>query len=364
MELRRLLAAWLSGASVGGSLGNFDERDLLEQAYEQGVTALLADRLMRDPWAPASLRGALLEAARGLAGGALAQQATLSAVLGRLQEVGLPVMVLKGTALRTWLYPAPYLRECSDIDLLFASREAAFAAAEALRPLGFEAPYRAGRFDHEVLCRHARKRIDLDLHWALARSPALQGLPGFAQLMAASVALPGLGPDARGCGPVHALLHACVHRASNLEAGLGDRLKWLYDVHLLAARLDGTGWNELLQASRDARVCGIVRAALMASNDAYATVLPEAVLPALAEAGDHDALDAGRMGEWRYRQWRNLLALPGWRLRLAWLWERAFPDAGYLRELYGGDLSRMALARARLGRLASRISRRAGRGTG
>ena len=35
-----------------------------------------------------------------------------------------------------------------------------------------------------------------------------------------------------GLGAAHALLHACVHRASNLSAGLGDRLKWLYDLHL------------------------------------------------------------------------------------------------------------------------------------
>jgi hypothetical protein len=70
----------------------------------------------------------LREHVRDLARMELGHYAVLVAVHARLHASGIPVLVLKGTALRSWLHPQPYLRESSDIDQLFASREAAMCA--------------------------------------------------------------------------------------------------------------------------------------------------------------------------------------------------------------------------------------------
>jgi hypothetical protein len=357
MDPRHTLASAICGHALPARLSE-DEVDAWRRlAQEEGVTALLADRLVgvAPDESEGGVRAELASQGRRLAMMELGQHAALVAVLDRLRAAAIPVLVLKAAALRCWLYPQPHLRESSDIDLLFATREAAMAAVAALQAMGYAAPYPPGRFAHEVLCRHAGKRVDLDLHWGLSRNPAMDALPAFHALHARAQPLPGLGPEALGLGPVDALLHACVHRASNLETGQGDRLKWLYDTHLIAARLDGDGWEAFVAACRTARVCGIAADALEVASALFGTGLPRSAMARLREGVPHDALDARRLQDWAYLQRRSLRALPGWSARAAWLWERAFPDTGYMRELYGRDLSRAGLLRTRLSRLLGRL---------
>lgn len=356
-EWRARLAAVLAG-SIAADVADDEVEACLRCAWEEGVTGLLAQRLQAMPDAPPRLAEALAAQSRGLAMAELAQRGMLAKLLATLQAAGLPVLVLKGAALRAWLYPLPWLRESSDLDLLFRDRVDALAAVEALAALGFAAAYAPGASAHEVLCRHPGLRLDLDLHWALSASPALRSLPSFDELLAGSVPLPSYGESARGLGPADAFLHACVHRASNLQAGLGDRLKWLYDVHLLLASADDGTWDGCVDACVRARIAGIALDTLRATSSLFGTHVPVRVAEALEAARPADDIDAGRLADWRYLQWRNLRALPGWRMRLRWLWGRLFPPAGYMRELYGGEVSARTLMATRLRRLFARLGGR------
>src|SRR5690606_15503428 len=329
---RTRLAATLAGNAAAG-VAEGEAAAWLQCAWEEGVIALLAQRLQADAGAPRELMDALAAQSRGLAMAELAQRGMLVKILAALEAAGIEVLVLKGAALRAWLYPLPWLRESSDLDLLFRDRTSALAAVEALRPLGFAPAYKPGASAHEVLCRHPQ--LELDLHWALTASPALRHLPAFEVLLADSIPLPRYGGFARGLGPAHALLHACVHRASNLQAGLGDRLKWLYDIHLLAETADEGAWADMVEVSRRARIAGMALDALSMASSLFGTAVPERVREALAQAAPGDDIDAARMADWRYLQWRNLRALPGWMARLRWLWDRLFPPLGYMRESYG-----------------------------
>jgi hypothetical protein len=196
------------------------------------------------------------------------------------------------------------------------------------------------------------------MHWALTAIPALDRLPSFETLRAHGVDLPGLGRRATGLSPVHALLHACVHRASNLGAGLGDRLKWMYDIHLLATRFTAIEWEDFAIACRDARIAGLAAAALHASQAMFATALPAAPLLQLKHDGGSDALDATRLSDWRYVQRRNFAALHGMGAKAAWLWARAFPPMGYLRELYGSEQGWLGLMFQRAQRFSNRFNLR------
>ncbi len=356
-QVRQRLARLIAGDSreERGPSVEPDRDALVIAAEAEGVTALLAGSLLRAGWHARELPGNLFERARELAKMELGQHAALVAVLARLHAAGIPVLVLKGTALRCWLYPEPHLRESSDLDLLFATREQAMAAVAALQPMGYAAPYSPGRFAHEILCRHALNRVDLDLHWGLSRNPAMAFLPGFEALRSRAQSLPALGSAAMGLGQVDALLHACVHRASNLEGGLGDRLKWLFDVHLLASRFDAGGWDEFVVACRAARVSGIARDALEATSTLFSTVLSSAAMEQLQAGIADDAVDARRLQDWGYLQRQSLRALPDLPTRVAWLWDRVFPTSGYMRELYGRDLSRAGLLWSRFGRLFGRM---------
>src|SRR5690606_13500395 len=121
---------------------------------EEGVIALLAQRLQAGPGVPKELADALAAQSRGLAMAELAQRGMLVRILATLEASGIEVLVLKGAALRAWLYPLPWLRESSDLDLLFRGRAQALAAADVLAPLGFAAVYAPGASAHEMLCRH------------------------------------------------------------------------------------------------------------------------------------------------------------------------------------------------------------------
>ena len=356
---RATLARWMLGhwnTDTDGQLAEAALDTLMAQAWDEGVTVLVCRLLAEVPTLSGVRRAACHDWLREQAAAELGRRMRLRAVLVQLQQAGIEALVLKGAALAQWLYPAPYLRESSDVDLLLANREQALAAVAALASLGYAMPFTPTRFRHELSCGSADGRLDLDLHWALSDWPALERLPDYPALAADAVALPGLAPGARGLDAAHALLHACVHRASNLAANLGDRLKWLYDLHLLAQALDrDDGWPRLLALSRQAQVCGIVTEGLAASAALFGTTVPEEVHRALAVARVGEPLDASRLQDWGYIQRRNFKALPGWGARLAWLGERLLPPADHLRALYGQEHSWPQLLWLRLRRGVTRV---------
>ena len=90
--------------------------------------------------------------------------------------------------------------------------------------------------------------VDVDLHWRSSNSPALARLMDYEEMQARAVPVPSLGPAAFAPCPVHALLFACIHRAGHEHAPMyvdgvavpvKDRLIWLYDIHLLASKMQG-----------------------------------------------------------------------------------------------------------------------------
>lgn len=362
LDDRATLARWMLGQwirPVDPVQAQERAQELMGLAWGEGVAALVGYGLDGQAGVPEALRRPLLDLCRDRAMTALVRRGRLGGVLRALRAADIPVLVLKGAALAKWLYPKPYLRETSDVDLLFASRSDAMRAAVALQPLGFAVPAPPTRFRHGVSSPSADGQMDLDLHWALSDWPLLAGLPDFDALLADSVPLPGLEAGAHGLGAPHALLHACVHRASNLSAGLGDRLKWLYDLHLLAARLDMDGaWPRFVECCQESRAGGICAEGLAASAAHFGTVVPMAAMQALEAMRAHEPLDARRLADWRYVQRCNFRAMSGWRVRLAWLRHRLLPSDTHLRELYGAELSRSALLRERLRRAWARLRRR------
>lgn len=330
---------------------------LLEAARAEGVVALVQQALAGREAVPRLVLEVFSTAARAAAATGLARQAECRRVCRMLTAADLQPLVLKGLALGAWLYPQQYLRESSDIDLLFASRADAERAAALLEPRGYVVPFRPGGLAQEFLCRGSigSVAIDLDMHWQISAMPLFRSAFSFPELQAASVPLASLGPDAYGLEPVHACLHACIHRASNISAGIGDRLKWLYDLHLLALRFSAEDWETLLRLCRERGLCGVCAEALEAAAATFGTSLRNEIRHALATGRTAEALDASRLGDWGYVQRQNLRALP-LGLRVRWLWQRLFPATGYLRELYGPEQGRVTLLMERGKRMWRRLT--------
>lgn len=143
----------------------------------------------------------------------------------------------------------------------------------------------------------------------------------------ARIALPALSPHARGLSPVH----ACMHRAINVYTGIGDRLKWLYDLHLLTQRLDDGQWQQLQDVCMQRRLNGICVTGIDAAASVFGDAAPAPAMQALRAGRAGEPLDAARLHDWEYMEGRNLAALPS--LRLRWLWQRMFPSKACLQEL-------------------------------
>lgn len=251
----------------------------------------------------------------------------------------MPALLLKGSALAHWAYPQPHLRACSDVDILLPSSSDAETLAVALGKLGYGRTPQLGELvEYELMCTRQVTpdwAVEADIHWALINSALFADHLTFEELMADSIAIPSLGPNARGLGPVHAMLHAAMHRSRNLINGMGDRLKWLYDFVVLEKHFGPDEWARLTALARERQLAGVTLSALEATSAMFGTAFPEGVLVAMREAAQGEPLDAGRLDDWAYMQAQTMRALPGWGAKLRWLWQRVFPSRDYMTYLYG-----------------------------
>jgi len=320
-----------------------DPPALLATAGDEGVAALCHHRLRASGgWdrLPPALRDGLTSAAHGAAATALLWERELQAVLGALAAAGIPTLLLKGAALAYTLYPEPYLRPRADADLLAPSRAAAERGWHILQAAGYERPNAVSGdlISYELLCRKPvtpELAYLVDLHWRPSNTVLFGQRLRFPELAAEAIAVPGLGPHARGLEPVHALLLASVHRIAHLPQGDADRLIWLYDIHLLARGFDAADWARLTTLAEEKALCGSTLDGLRRAATEFATAVPGPVLERLAAGARQERFDpAADWRRWRH-QWREFRALPSAAARWRWLGQNLFPPGQYMRREYG-----------------------------
>ena len=329
---------------------------VLAIAEHEGVTALVYERLREVPDA-AALQAAFAESARTHAMRSLWMRAETARLLKALHEAGLRVLVLKGVALSAWLYPAPHLRACGDLDLLFASHAEAQRATDVLEGCGYPHGYEQGRHAYERVRKPVpgtAYALEVDVHWRLLNAPVFADALDFEELWSESIAIAALGAHARGLGPVHALLHAAMNRVVNLYTDVGDLLKCLCDVHLLTVRFESADWETMEQTASERKLCGVVQAALAVAQVQLGTAIPGKTLAALAQRIPYEPVNPQQLGDWLYMQRHSIAALPlGQRLR--WVLGRLVPDSGYLRNHYGAGASLPVLLLRHWRRLPKRL---------
>jgi hypothetical protein len=313
---------------------------LLAEAREHGLLPVLSDAAMAaklDHEMIAAMRPDIA-AERALA---LVRERELRLLTDRCADSGIVPLIIKGAHLAYAVYPSPDRRPRLDTDILIdeADRE---RLATCLTALGYApVPHVTGdvAFTQRSYWRAdaSGARHSLDVHWRLTIPKAFADRLTYAELRRASVAIPQLGAHALGPSLMHALLIACVHRIAHHAGDV--RLVWLYDLHLIAARLTAPDWQALADVAVERGLAPVVAASVAAAHDAFHTLVPERTIARL-QAHLDDA-DADVLSFVRGEPTRIGVALSDWRrirsgrARIRFLREHLFPSRAYMQHRYG-----------------------------
>jgi hypothetical protein len=326
------------------------QSEFLEYTNRHGVQPLLYVQLRPSPawesW-PSDLRQALQDEAASHAVVDMIKGQETVKVLKALARSGVSPLLMKGLPLAYTHYRSPHLRPRGDTDLLIrrADRE---TGSGVLIDLGYEL-INATRGEL-VSSESSWKKLDrygvthaIDLHWRVNNCQIFAEAMSYEELLSGSVEIQALG--ARALGPVHALLLACMHRVAHITAAwsvndrqhYGDRLIWLYDIHLLAGRMSTPEMTEFVRLAVERRLKTICLDGLRHSQRCFGTPLPDELLAALSAAGPPEPsapyLNPGRL---RFLV-RDIRSLSNVYDRLRLVKEHLFPPAEYMLKKYAGS---------------------------
>jgi uncharacterized protein YhfF len=319
----------------------------LARGQYHGVQALLHERLCNVEGWPAAILQRLREQAVAQAMWEMRHQQVLAEVLAKLVNVGIQPVLFKGTALAYSLYDNPVLRTRGDTDFIIAPADKA-RVVDALASLGFKRFTAASR-DFSSYQAAYTLQIEgggghtLDVHWRINDSELLSRLFSFDELRQQALALPALSPHALAAGPAHALLLACIHRAMHMETPYyvdgvayfsGNRLIWLYDIHLLAQALRADQWDEFSEIAERKGLRAVCLDAFERARACFHTAVPESVLAALAKPGPTETVSGYLNASIAKRHWLDFWAIEGSAGKLRLIRELFFPSAVFMRNRF------------------------------
>lgn len=335
-----------------GSVERAGESHFIELLRFHGVTTLVSRALSpeaaRVTW-PASILDHCREQTLAQAVSEMAGRAEISRVLHAFVEAGIKALVLKGGSLAYSHYDNPVLRPRGDADLLIPPL-ARRKTEDVLRDLGYAPSMQvAGEFASYQANWFFKDRLgmihDLDLHWRVNNSQVLAKLLDYEELAASAVRINDLCESAHAPAPTHALLFACLHLAGHRSAPLymdgiahpgGDRLIWLYDIHLLVGAMTPSELEDFATQAVRKRMASICRDALVRSIECFRTRIPDSLLEQLRPTGAVEPSARYCNAGPARKMVDDVLALEGAGARVRLVGELLFPSEAYMRAKYEG----------------------------
>jgi hypothetical protein len=334
---------------------------LEDLAVAHGVDALLWEALSGSLGGAAQVRDGLEPRVRAAATRDLFVLRDLQLVVNALAAAGVPALITKGTALAYTVYPQPWLRPRTDTDLLVRHEDVP-AASSALEKCGYT---RSDALSTGELVSHqyAFERMDangvhhvVDLHWKIVNPQVIADALSFEELWKGARVAGAVGPNARVPSAVGSVALACVHRLAHHQGN--DRLIWLYDLKLLAARLTTGEWSELRDLACANRIAGFCLDGLRSAKARLGSELPPEIEDALAAAAPAEPSRAFVEGPVTRRDvlLSDLKVLHSWNDRIRLVREHAFPPPAFIQQRYG-TTSRWLLPALYVHRLVTGVSK-------
>jgi hypothetical protein len=155
---------------------------------------------------------------------------------------------------------------------------------------------------------------------------------------------------------MHRAAHA-VYETNGVPYDDGNRLIWLYDLHLLSMALTDQDWTTFVALALAKELAGICLDGLQRTQSIFLTEVPAVVKSALATPRREKPtiyLSSGRLRQ----EWMNFNALEGLSSKAAFMKELVLPPEAYMRWKYpeAAASSLIALyARRSVGGVAKRL---------
>jgi len=133
--------------------------------------------------------------------------------------------------------------------------------------------------------------------------------------------------------PVHALVLACMHRVAHG----GERLIWLYDLHLILEGLSQSETRDFIETAREKGVWTLCAGSIALARCRFRTTIQPVLQKELEEATAFPRVEpsARYVGARRWRRhWIDFVALSGWRERLQRATDMAFPNRKFMAQHY------------------------------
>jgi hypothetical protein len=266
-------------------------------------------------------------------------------VLSGLAGIGVQPLLFKGTPLSHTLYPAPGLRPRCDTDMLVSESDRQ-QVAEMMTGLGYQILHEGGAEHISSQMTFSRRdkqghNYSYDIHWQLSNNNR-DFSRAFAddRLFADGIPVPALGQHAITMNHADALIYACFHRAGHFSHS-GDRLVWLYDIHLLCQALNDEQVVRFKQRARELAIIALCVDAITVARSWFGTVL----LPELESLLDEDAgqeassmyLESGRNEGIKNHALLQLKGMADWREKVRFLLQNAFPPVKYMLWRYNTE---------------------------
>lgn len=228
------------------SLSETEWAELTSLARLQRVRFALLPVVNDEPSGGGANRAAVIEQCRAIALRNLRFQAETVSLIEVLHRQGIPLLLLKGIALARTIYPAAWMREMVDVDVM-VPRQQVEAAANALRSAGFtpatDLPLETSLAGHHHLPPFIRKQVPFELHWTITGHDS--GLRVDTDQLWARAERISFGPvHAWTLCPEDVLLHLCIHAAHQYGFEMG--LRPLCDLSALVSARPAIDWDAVV----------------------------------------------------------------------------------------------------------------------
>ncbi len=214
---------------------------------------------------PDAVLGRAAVAERDARAFALSRTLLLLDLYGKLENAGVPVIVLKGPALGAMAYGDPSLRTFGDIDFL-TTRELLPRARDVMLDIGYDRDYDPESEAALIAGDHALEfsgpGSKVELHCALVERHLRFNLGGD-DLWREAIIISCAGAEIRVLDFPRLLLFVCAHGTKHEWV----RVRWICDVAQVADRIDREGALKVVELSRNAHARRILSIGLRLARD-------------------------------------------------------------------------------------------------